>query len=384
MRVLMTNPHATGGLATYTGGLCRGLADNGAQVELLAAEGFDSRPWGDSFRVNRLLRPMAPKKFSGRLSWAVDRGYTALFNSWTQSRQALSASADVVHYQGLIPPTDQFFLGRVRARRPLVHTVHDTVPHGESFVENSGFLRRCYRSFDRLIVHYSGGAGNLIERYGVRPERISVIPHGADVREGTATRAEARARLALPAERRILLFFGAIRPEKGLGILLQALSSAKRKNPELFLVIAGNPPRGASFDSYRAQIERLGLAADVKVFLRFVEEEEIGDFFAACDLCVLPYERFDSQSGVLMQAYVHSRPALVSDLGAMGELVRADGIGLAVPPSDVEALAEAIGRMIGGYEGYSSRCGPRTAEKYSWGSVGKLTLDCYRLAVDGR
>jgi glycosyltransferase involved in cell wall biosynthesis len=57
---------------------------------------------------------------------------------------------------------------------------------------------------------------------------------------------------------------------------------------------------------------------------------------------VLPYTSFQSQSAVLQDAYANSVPLIVSDVGALGSTVRSEGTGWVVPPSDANALAEAI------------------------------------------
>jgi glycosyltransferase involved in cell wall biosynthesis len=76
--------------------------------------------------------------------------------------------------------------------------------------------------------------------------------------------------------------------------------------------------------------------------LGFVSEERKHELYRACDLVVLPYTEFASQSGVLHDAYAHHRPVVVTDVGALGASVRDDGSGWVVPPSDAGALAGAI------------------------------------------
>jgi glycosyltransferase involved in cell wall biosynthesis len=85
----------------------------------------------------------------------------------------------------------------------------------------------------------------------------------------------------------------------------------------------------ASFDHITCEIGRVPE----------VRREELLNF---CDVLLLPYSSFSSQSGVLADAYAHGKPMIVTDVGALGPTVRADETGFVVPPSDVESLASAI------------------------------------------
>ena len=69
------------------------------------------------------------------------------------------------------------------------------------------------------------------------------------------------------------------------------------------------------------------------------------ELLSSCDVLLLPYTSFSSQSGVLADAYAHGKPMIVTDVGALGPTVRADETGLVVAPSDVESLAFAITKL---------------------------------------
>ena len=84
----------------------------------------------------------------------------------------------------------------------------------------------------------------------------------------------------------------------------------------------------------------LGVAERIDWRLRFLAEDEIADVMEEAALVVLPYREIES-SGVLATALGHGRPAVVTDVGSLGETVREFEAGAVVPPEDTAALAAA-------------------------------------------
>jgi glycosyltransferase involved in cell wall biosynthesis len=228
---------------------------------------------------------------------------------------ARAARPDVVHVQWLPRPRlDNAWLRRLP--RPLVYTAHNALPRDPRNVEAR---RETLRVVDRVVVHSRRAAEQAVE-LGADPERVAAIPHGV-----WAPRVDAP-----PPSGRTLLFFGLIRPYKGLDVLLRAL----RDVPDARLVVAGDP---------FGPLERV---EDPRIEWRlgYVPEEEVPRLFAEATAVVLPYlnvRQVDS-SGVLALALAYGRPLIVSDIGALGEVVSEFGAGLAVPPGDPDALARAL------------------------------------------
>ena len=195
---------------------------------------------------------------------------------------------------------------------------------------------------------------------------------------------DARKKLNLPLDRQIILFFGGIRPNKGLDVLLGALEIVKSRNCRILLVVAGGLLGRFNFESYSDIIKKADLSEHVQTFIRFIPEEEVDYFFAASEVVVLPYLKFEAQSGVLLRAYAHQKPVVVSDIGAMGELVSSDKVGLAVKPGAVEPLAEAIISTLGNLDKFQSRYSPELENKYSWEHIAELTMRSYETAISSK
>lgn len=137
----------------------------------------------------------------------------------------------------------------------------------------------------------------------------------------------------------VLLFFGYVRKYKGLDVLLRAMPQIVRESPQTKLLIAGefyDDPK-----PYHDLIRDLDLEPCVKMINRFIPNEEVAQFYAACDVVMLPY-RSATQSGILGIAYGFERPVVITDAGGLAESVVEGKTGFVVPPESPEALAEAV------------------------------------------
>ena len=384
MRVLMVAGASTGGLYAYSDALCSGLCVRGADVTVLTNSLWAQMP--RPYQVERRLFEFIDKKKQwSQLHWAADRFYRSLRNSLRRNRFAVREHFDVVHFQGVgTPLLDQFFLKPLARRLPTVLTVHDVKPHYERFVSRASFIKRSLQIPHRLIVHYENGKGQLVNHWGACNEHIDVIPHGIMPLQNPPALTDARKKLNLPLDRQIILFFGGIRPNKGLDVLLRALEIVKSRNCRILLVVAGGLLGRFNFEPYSDIIKKADLSEHVQTFIRFIPEEEVDYFFAASEVVVLPYLKFEAQSGVLLRAYAHQKPVVVSDIGAMGELVSSDKVGLAVKPGAVEPLAEAIISTLGNLDKFQSRYSPELENKYSWERIAELTMRSYETAISSK
>ncbi len=235
----------------------------------------------------------------------------------------------VVHVQWLsLPRLDVRWLRGVAAASPTVFPAHHALPRDNG----AGFdaRRRVYDLVARVIVHSRRGVDDL-EALGVERERIAYIPH--------AVFESAAGDEPTPPSGSTLLFFGLLRAYKGIDVLLRALVHM----PEARLVVAGDPLDPV--EPLQDLARELGVDARVEWRLGFLPDDEVAPLMRAAAVVVLPYRRTDA-SGVLATAIGHGRPAVVTDVGSLGETVRDFGLGEVVPPGDERALAEACVRIL--------------------------------------
>ncbi len=251
-----------------------------------------------------------------------------------------SRDVDLVHFLG-----DDVswlnFLPFLIGGRPVAITVHDATTYPgdtESLALPKFAVDRFYHRGTRLIVHGASIRTALAKRSGRSPEIIDIVPHVALLRYKVLAERQGLKAKAADGERR-LLFFGRVMAYKGLPDLLEATAILRQQQiPLLKLVVAG---RGPALDDVRKE-----LAADhIELHDHFVPDETVAQLFLDTELVVLPYIEA-SQSGILALAAAFGKPVLVTDVGELGEIVRATGMGLVVPPSDRAALGAAIARFM--------------------------------------
>lgn len=301
-------------------------------------------------------------------AWAADRvllvGDRARLRAW----RLRTVGTDVCHLHLLQHLLDPVLLARIQRRHTLISTVHDLRPHHSRLprpVEHAA-LRRLYATAGHLVVHHPVLADGLVEEFGVDRERITVLlypvlsapPAPTGRPDSTGSR---------------VLCFGALRRNKGIAVLLEAM--AMPSAADLRLTIAG---RGAPEVEVMVR-EAAERDPRITAHLGYISEEQKGDLYRAADLVVLPYTAFASQSAVLHDAYAYRRPVVVTDVGALGSTVRADRTGWVVPPSDAEALADCLTSALGDQEGLraAARAGAAVAEERSPHAVGGRLASLY-------
>jgi glycosyltransferase involved in cell wall biosynthesis len=365
MRVQVVDPSAF--TPPYDHALCAALAaaEPGIEVELITSRfAYGSVPGADGYTVRELFyrRTLgalgSPARMAGKLAQHVP--------DMARYRR-VARGADVVHFQWLaVQAVDRWLL----PARPTVLTAHDLLPReprpGQAWAQ-----RRLYDAVDAVIAHSDYGRGLLVDRLGVDAAKVRVIHHGA-FRHLTRLDNE----VLLPDELRavsapVVLFFGLLRPYKGLETLLEAWRGVS--GAELWVVGRPRMP----IDSLRARA-----GAGVRFVSRFVSDAELPAFFRRAEIVVLPYERTErlDWSGVLATALAFGKPTVVSDVGGFSEVAASGGARL-VTPGDPAALREAlVGLLEDPQEREGLAWGALTAARgaYSWETAARETLALYR------
>jgi len=269
------------------------------------------------------------------------------------------------------------FLLRTANRPPAVAVVHNPSDHdGRSLhrVAARLVLGRC----GGLFTHAANLADSLRRSYPDPPVASHPLPPPAV--EPLGDRTTARESLGLPPNGRVALFFGFIRPYKGVDLLLEALAHPDVRD-SWHAVVAGEA-WGGDGDRLRALHDRLGLHGRVSLRLGYVPETELEVYLAAADVIVLPY-RSGSQSAVAPRALAHGLPVLSTDVGGLSEVVRNGVNGLLVAPCSSEALTEALVRLQEGPLLQACAAGARaSARSLSWDGYATRLEGLVRRVID--
>ncbi|MCX8010477.1 MAG: glycosyltransferase, partial [Ignavibacteria bacterium] len=118
-----------------------------------------------------------------------------------------------------------------------------------------------------------------------------------------------------------------------------AMPTLLQQDEKYYLLIVGEFYEDR--EKYFNRIQELGIEKNVKVIAEFVPNEEVGIYYTASDLVVLPYNSA-TQSGILNIAYGFNRPVVVTNVGGLPELVEEGKTGFIVEPNNPQALAEGI------------------------------------------
>jgi len=296
---------------------------------------------------------------------------------WRAAKTIAGFKPDVVVFQWWHPffavayAAIVFFVKRMRGGKGagIVYLCHNVMPHESSPVDRA-LTRLGMAQIPSFLVQSRKDRGRLL---GIRREanvRVNPLPSYDFFNRARYTKAAAREELGVDG--RVILFFGYVRPYKGVGILFDAFAEVLRRM-DAVLYVVGEIYEGR--ERYLAQLKCLGIEQKVRLVDRYVANEEVEKYFAACDLVVLPYLSA-TQSAVVQIAYGFGKPVVVTSVGGLPDVVEDGSTGYVVPANDPEAVAGAVVRF---YETGASESMARniaaSAERFSWEKCKRALTD---------
>ena len=309
MQILLADPPAY--TPPYDRALAAALAEGGADVELVTSRfRFGQVPRPDGYVAREWFYPFSSRMGSSRARLAVK----ALEHPVGMAQLA-AHKPDVLHVQWFgAPEADRWLF---RPRSPVVFTAHDIIPRRTA--ARTGLWRSLFDRCDRVVVHSERGRASLAA-FGVAEERLRVIAHPA-FRSEVDRRDDGRTALAL----------GLIRPYKGTEDSVEAVLRVDGAK----LLVAGDPR--VPLDGLRATA---GDRAEWR--LGFLPDSEIRRALSEATVALFPYRSEIDVSGALLQVLGAGVPAIVYDIGGIGEVVARFGAGAVVEPGDVGGMALAL------------------------------------------
>jgi len=266
------------------------------------------------------------------------------------------------------------------------HNVNQARRDSKDSLLNRVTLRIQYRLCDHIFVHTQKMKAELCQDFDVRERAVTVIRHpinSAFPNTGLAP-TEAKRRLGLRDDERAALFFGRIRPYKGIEHLLAAFKLLLANIQGSYrLIVAGEPKKGSEryLDEIQQTIQREFKQGQVIVRIQFIPDEEMEVYLKAADVLVLPYKEI-FQSGVLFLAYSFGLPVVATDVGSFRDEIVEGSTGFLCQPGDPAELAKAIEKYFASdlYKNLKFRrqeIKDYADANHSWNTVADLTRNAY-------
>ncbi|TAL66882.1 MAG: glycosyltransferase [Bacteroidetes bacterium] len=242
---------------------------------------------------------------------------------------------------------------------------HEKKPGDISLIKY--FLNRC----DGFIVLADSVKKDLLS---VKPESIfRKHPHPNYEHFGAKfPKDKAREILNIPADKKVILFFGLIRNYKGLDLLIRAVGELTN---DYYLLAVGEVYGNEK--EYFDLIRQSGVGDRVKFINQYVSDNDVAPYFSSADVCVLPY-RSATQSGIIGVAYNFGLPVITTDVGGLREVIEPFGTGTVIPYADIDLIKNNVREYFDNklYDKYSSNI-EKFKQKYTWESFANDILSLY-------
>ena len=369
-------PISWGGIPHYTAELAN-AASKYADVIVLKPKDSNDELFSKDVEVINAFKSMHFTRKSRRAAFSPKNLIN--FFSFVNIKLIDSTKPDIIHFPELYPQSSIFaFLYRIHKKYPIVSTLHATFefifkdcPYGIISVI-SRFTKSLVKS-DKIIVHTEQDKNTLIKR-GVNPTKIAVIPHGVyslfkKYKNGNDAW----------SQENCILFFGYIGGNKGVEYLIKAVPIVSQVIPDIKVIIAGE----GNFSKYSKLIED---HSKFEIYNEFIPNKKVPELFQRAKVVVLPYTYHRGHSGVLNIAFAFGKPAIVTNVGSLPEMVEYGKSGLIIPPKDPEALAEAIIKLLKDDELRKkiSINALKRAEALSWDNIAKMHIKVYEEVLNER
>lgn len=354
------HPLRGGGMSTFNERLAKAYYDRGDDVEIFSfsmqypsilfpgKSQFTDEPAPKDIRIQSTINSLNPV-------------------TWIKTGNRIrKLKPDIVIIRYWIPfmgPALGMIARRIRKNKniKIIAITDNVIPH-EKRIGDKALTRYFLKPVDGFITMSKSVMDDLSLFDTKKPKSLCLHPLYDNYGDPIG-REEALDKLGLPADHKYLLFFGLVRKYKGLDLLIQALASEKLSHLPLKLIVAGE--FYDDFEVYRKLVDDLGVYDKVVMDNKFIPNAEVVNYFCAGDLVVQPY-RDATQSGVTQVAYHFDKPMVVSNVGALPEMVPDAKAGYVVEP-EPEAIAEAIRKYFDeNKEQVFTENVKNEKKKYSW------------------
>ena len=373
----------------YAFGLAMALISKGVDLDIIGGDEIDSRELHTTPRL-RFLNFRGDQKKQGNIAmkfWKLLDYYAKLIRYaarckpkvlhilWNNKVEILDRSILMLYYKAI---------GKKIAL--TAHNVNQARRDAKDSWLNRVTLKIQYQLCDHIFVHTEKMKEELCQDFDVVEKAVTVIRHPVNdaFPDTELTPTEAKRRLGLKDDEKAILFFGRIRPYKGIEYLLDAFRLLPADEQAKYrLIVAGEPKKGSEdyLRQIRESVQRDFKEGQVILRIEFLPDEEMEVYLKGADVLVLPYKEI-FQSGVLFLAYSFGLPVVATDVGSFREEIVEGSTGFLCQPGDPADLAKAIEIYFNSDLFKNLRVRRQEVKDYahanhSWHAVAELTYKAY-------
>lgn len=309
------------------------------------------------------------------------------YNPLSWIKTGMKAKGSVVHIQHWACYATFFYIFilpilKIRGKK-IVLSIHNITPH--VLISYILFIDKIFNKLtfpytDAFIIHNLRNKKTFIDLYKVDEEKIFIAGHGAITPYSKIkgiSKKDAREKLKLPLNKKIILNIGYMWEYKGIDILLKSMKDVKSKINNVVLLLAGQPLD--DWKKYNKIIENEKLEDVLIKKFGYIDDSELELYFASADLVVLPYKKraFDTHGGQGALAISFKKPLLVTDVGGLNEYVK-DEKAIA-KPEDYKDLANKIMNILTNDSLLKklSKDSEDLAKELTWDNIADKTINAY-------
>ncbi len=350
-----------GGLATFNERLAQQYIHEGHQIEMITftlqypsflfpgKTQFTNDPQPEGITIKRKINSINP------------------FNWISVGKKIRKKNADLVifcYWMSFMSPCFGTIARKIRKNKKTkcIALVHNMIPHEPSLFDK--ILSPYFVNQMHAFIALSESVVDDINKFDKKNKPKVFSPHPIYDHYGEKiAREHALEQLNLSKDYRYLLFFGFIRPYKGLDLLLDAFAYERLRQYNTKLIVAGEFYEDASF--YQQKIKDLKLEDLIELHTDFIPSNKVNIYFSACDIVTQPYKTA-TQSGVTQIAFHFNKPMLVTTVGGLAEIVIHNVIGYAVEPESNAIAASLVDFYENNRQTTFENNVTKEKDKYAW------------------
>lgn len=327
-----------GGMEVYDVGVCDSLGSTDADVTLLTCNQTEYVSHKNNFKIKRVFGDMFVKNMWYMKLWFFLRGLILSLRSIHKEE------SDIVYLHMFTFSLVELALLSVTffCKAKVVVNIHDPISFSESQNPVSKWLCKVAFSIRGCVLTTHSNFSKKIIENELPGFSVEIMPHSDFdfIYDFEACSKEAKQLLGIDVNEDYILFFGQIKKNKGIDLLIEAWANIAHRFPNKKLLIVGRPWRDDPI-KYTELIKKYHLTDRIKWVNEYVHNKDVPKYFKASILVVLPYREIYS-SGVLLRAIGYKVPVLVSDCEAFLELISHMENGLVFEKENVEDLASKL------------------------------------------